>query len=123
MANDGERITVSLSTLRAELSGLELRLVDRMNAAMASKADIQVADQLAVRAADLTGRVTVIEQAMVRKDGPLMQKLEYHDQEISNLQAVSGYKRWLWAQTIALIAIAVPLGVYAIDRIFNHGGV
>jgi len=121
MANDGERITVSLSTLRAELSGLELRLVDRMNVAMASKADAAVADALSVRLAEITGRVTILEQAVVRKDGPLMQKLEMHDQEISNLSAVSGYKKWLWAQTLALVAIAVPLGAYAIDKMVSGG--
>lgn len=35
----GENITVSRETLRAELSGLELRLVDRLTEALKEKAD------------------------------------------------------------------------------------
>ena len=37
---DPERITVSREALRAELGGLELRLVDRITTEMAKKADV-----------------------------------------------------------------------------------
>jgi hypothetical protein len=46
-ANEGnERISLSRETLRAELSQLELRLVDRLTNALSTKADGAVVDQL-----------------------------------------------------------------------------
>lgn len=46
MSTEAERITVSRETLRAELSQLELRLVDRLSAALETKADGAVVDSL-----------------------------------------------------------------------------
>lgn len=117
MSPEPERINVSLSTLRAELTGLELRIVDRLNAALEHKADKAVQDQLALSMADVLSRVGTLEATTVKRDGPMVQKVETHEQEITNLQAVSGYKKWLWAQTFALIAIAVPLIAWGADRL------
>src|SRR5262245_57854248 len=44
---------VPLETLRAELNGLELRLVDRINAAMEKKADLAHLEQLEARVGSL----------------------------------------------------------------------
>lgn len=44
-----QRITLSRETLRAELSQLELRLVDRLTNALESKADTTVVNQLDAR--------------------------------------------------------------------------
>ena len=50
---DGERITVSLETLRGELTGLELRIVDRLTSALEKKADVAHIDQLEQRVQSL----------------------------------------------------------------------
>ena len=113
----GERISVSLSTLRAELSQLELRLVDRLNSALDHKADAAIQDQLAQRVSDISSRVGTIENTMVKRDGPMAQKVETHDQEIGNLRAIGGYKKWLWAQTVALGVIAIPFLAWAVDTL------
>lgn len=111
-----ERISVSISTLRYELGTLELRLVDRLNDALAQKADRQVQEQLQSAVADAVVRIQNLEGAAVKNDSPLAQKVERHDQEITNLRAVAGYKKWLWAQTIALIAIAAPLVAFVLEQ-------
>lgn len=112
MADDspsGERITVSLSTLRAELSGLELRLVDRLNGALEHKADRAVQEQLVHNLADVQARLSTLENTSVKREGPVVQKVDAHEKEIQGLRAVSGYKKWLWAQTIALGGVVVAL--------------
>ena len=114
--DQNERISVSLSTLRAELSQLELRIVDRLNSALDHKADRAVQDQLAMSMADVVGRLGALENTTVKRDGPVVQKLEAHELEITNLQAIGGYRKWLLAQTVALVAIAVPVVIFAIEK-------
>lgn len=111
-----ERISVSISTLRYELGTLELRLVDRLNDALAHKADRQVQDQLQSSVSDAIVRIQNLEQAAVKNDSPLAQKVLSHDKEIDNLRAIAGYRKWLWAQTIALIAIAAPLAAFLLEQ-------
>lgn len=48
-----ERITVSRETLRAELSQMELRIVDRLSEALETKADRLIVEQLDKRVDDL----------------------------------------------------------------------
>lgn len=50
---DAERISVSVETLRSELAQLELRLVDRLTAALAQKADLAEIHQLEQRVQSL----------------------------------------------------------------------
>lgn len=88
---------------------MELRLVDRLNGALANKADRAIQEQLAQRVSDYGSRLTIIENTMVKKDGPIVSRVEAHENELVSLRSLAGYKKWLWAQTIALIAIAAPL--------------
>lgn len=115
-APDG-RITVSLSTLRAELTSLELRLVDRLNGALQNKADRAIVEQHSSRIADIGVRLQALENTTVKRDGPIVQKVEAIDSDITSLKTVAGYKKWLWAQTVALIAIAVPVLVFAFEQV------
>lgn len=119
MAIDGDgentRVSVSLSTLRAELGSLELRLVDRLNGALQNKADRAVLDQVVARQSDGLSRLSLLEASAVRREGPIINRLETVEEEMTGLKEVGKYKRWLWAQTIALVAIAVPVLLYAID--------
>ncbi len=50
---DAERISVSVEVLRAELAQLELRLIDRLTAALAQKADLHHIEQLEARVQSL----------------------------------------------------------------------
>jgi len=50
---DAERISVSVEVLRAELAQLELRLIDRLVAALAQKADLSHIEQLEKRVQSL----------------------------------------------------------------------
>ena len=111
-----QRVTISLSTLRAELGALELRLVDRLNGALINKADRAVLDQVVARQADGMSRLSVLEQTVVKREGPIVSLIDEHERAINDLRAVAGYKRWLWAQTIALVGIAVPLAAVVIDH-------
>lgn len=118
LEGDGEvtRVSVSLSTLRAELTGLELRIVDRLNGALANKADRAILDQVVARQADGLARVQRLEETTIKREGPFTQRVELLESEIAELRAVGKYKRWLWAQTAALIAIAIPLAGILIDH-------
>lgn len=63
-----ERITVSRETLRAELSQLELRLVDRLTHALDTKADQAVLEQAVARVAAMeiyqAGRIHLPEEVV-----------------------------------------------------------
>jgi hypothetical protein len=111
-----QRVTISLSTLRAELSGLELRLVDRLNGALANKADRTVQEQLSTQLSDARSRISLLEANTVKREGPVVHMVEDHTKQLTNLQAIAGYKKWLWAQTVALAGIAIAIiGVLAKD--------
>lgn len=113
------RVSVSLAQLRAELTGLELRLVDRLNGALQNKADRAIVEQLSTRVSDHQARVQQLEATTVRREGPIVHEIEDHAVQLTNLQAVAGYKKWLWAQTIALASIAIALVAFIAD----NGGV
>lgn len=115
--NTEGRISVSLSTLRAELGQLELRLVDRLNSALASKADRDMQEQLALRMADVTNRVASLEANCIKRDGPTAQLVQRHEQEITTLQSVSNYKKWILAQGVAIAGLSIPVFVVALERI------
>lgn len=109
------RVSVSLAQLRAELTAMELRIVDRLNGALANKADRAIQEQLSQRVSDYGSRITTIENTMLKNDGPLVLMVASHEKQLVSLQSVAGYKKWLWAQTVALVAIAVPLIAVGID--------
>lgn len=111
-----QRVTISLSTLRAELGALELRLVDRLNGALANKADRAILDQVMARQADGLARLVVLEQRAIRADSPIVQKISDIDQEMVSLREIGRYKKWLWAQTAALVGIAVPVIALFVDH-------
>ena len=124
MAIDGDgentRVTVSLSTLRAELSSLELRLVDRLNGALQNKADRAIVEQHTLRLSDNSNRIQALEQTTVKRDGPIVNRVENIETELTSLKELSKYKKYLWMQTIALAAIALPLVTFVIDHTFVH---
>lgn len=111
------RVTVSLSTLRAELVSMELRLVDRLNGALANKADRAILDQVMARQSDGLARLVVLEQKAVVQDSPMMQKLTDLDSEMNSLRELGKYKKWLWAQTVALMAISIPVAGFAVKHL------
>lgn len=88
------RVSVSLAQLRAELTGLELRLVDRLNGALEAKADKETLILMQAQCQNTADRVSHMEQEMV------------------SLHEIGKYKKWLWAQTLALAMIAVPVFSY-----------
>jgi hypothetical protein len=102
-----QRITVSLSTLQAELGKLELRLVDRLNGALESKGEKVVQEQHTRELQDLSTRLLSLEGTALTRDGALAQQVTINTRELDGLRSVTGYKRWLWAQTLALAAIAL----------------
>lgn len=93
------RVSVSLAQLRAELTGLELRLVDRLNGALESKADKETLNLLQQQCVSTVDRISHMEQEMV------------------SLHEIAKYKKWLWAQTVALAAIAVPVIGYVANQL------
>ena len=107
------RVSVSLAQLRAELTSLELRLVDRLNGALLNKADRVIVEQHSQRLSDFGARLQNLENTTVKRDGPIVAKVETIDQDITSLKTVAGYKKWLWAQTVALAGIALAiLGIW-----------
>lgn len=115
-----ERISVSRSTLRAELGELELRLVDRLNGALDSKADKTVQEQHSRELADLSSRILTLEGAAVKKDGAELTAVralaEANRKRLDEVSSVGRYKRWLWAQTAVLAGIAIPAVLFLIDH-------
>lgn len=104
-----ERVSVSLAQLRAELVGLELRLVDRLNKALVGKADEAILRAVEKRVDVSENRLTVLESTVVTGESPVLTKVDMLEQEMVNLREVGKYKKWLWAQTVALFGISVPL--------------
>jgi hypothetical protein len=49
----------------------------------------------------------------------LAQKVEDLDQDVQALKVVAGYRKWLWAQTIALSGIALAVA----GLLAQNGGV
>lgn len=88
------RVSVSLAQLRAELTGLELRLVDRLNLALVEKAD------------------KVELSVLHREVDHVVSRVSHMEQEMVSLHEIGKYKKWLWAQTLALAMIAVPVFSY-----------
>lgn len=113
------RVSVSLAQLRAELTSLELRLVDRLNGALLNKADRVIVEQHSQRLSDYSARLQNLENTAVKVDGPVVAKVNSIDQDITSLKTVAGYKKWLWAQTIALSGIALAV----VTLIAQNGGV
>lgn len=115
------RVTVSLSTLRAELVSMELRLVDRLNGALANKADRVIMDGAINRLSKTEARLTILEQRAVTQDSPIMAEIEELRQANISLAEVGKYKRWLWAQTVALTGVSVGIFAFLVDH-FRVGG-
>lgn len=67
-----ERISISRDALRAELSQLELRLVQ----SLASKSEVE----------RLVTRVENLEERTVKREGPLMDQLREHEKTIKNIR-------------------------------------
>lgn len=106
-----QRITVSLSTLQAELGKLELRIVDRLNDALSGKADKVVQEQHTRELADMSTRLLSLEQISIKRDGPEAAQIIQNTKDIAEGKNVQSFKRWLWAQTIALVGVAVAAAV------------
>jgi hypothetical protein len=99
-----QRVTISIATLRAELGQLELRLVDRLNIAVQGKADIhQLVDVERLATANAV-RLTALESTVVTPD-----RVALMENQVSNLQSIAGYKKWLYTQTAAIIAVAAAI--------------
>lgn len=96
---------------------MELRLVDRLNGALQNKADRAIQEQLAQRVSDYGSRLTVIEQSMVKKDGPIVQRVEAHENELVGLRAITGYKKLIIANTL----IGGGLAVGIVGLLLNGG--
>lgn len=62
MSNEGERISVSRETLRAELTDLKLDLIDRINQALSTKADSAVVSEY-------DKRITQLEMSKAAREG------------------------------------------------------
>lgn len=119
--NDAQRISISLATLQAELGKLELRLVDRLNASLEGKAERVVQEQHTRELADVSSRISRLEQNAITRDDAVAKQVEQNAADIRDLKVVAGYKKWLWVQTVALIAIAVPLLGFLIDHWTTSG--
>lgn len=137
-----QRVTISLATLRAELTSLELRLVDRLNDALANKADRAIVEQHSTRLSELGARVQGLEGYAVKRDGPVIQQIAKMESDLLTLQQravtqdsplvdeieelrqanislaeVGKYKRWIWAQTVALVGISIGVLAFFLDHI------
>lgn len=119
MSQPDSRVSVSLSQLRAELTGLELRLVDRLNGALVNKADRAIQDQLVANLSDVRSRLTIMESKALVKDGPLAQMVEAHQVEMAQLRSLANYKRWIWAQSVALLGLGMPVFIYFMNQVIS----
>lgn len=91
---EGDRITVSTETLRAELAQLELRLYDRLSLALAQKADLAHIEQLETR-------VQSLELSRASRESHA-KTLGEHAVEIERL------KRWRYGfPSLALVGLAL----------------
>jgi len=115
------RVSVSLSQLRAELTAMELRLVDRLNGALAQKADRIIQEQISERVNKNDARLTILEQRAVTQDSPILGEIEELRQANLALSEVGKYKRWLWAQTFALAGISIGIIAFLVDHMTLGG--
>lgn len=100
MAEEVERITVSRETLRAELSAMELRIVDRLTNALELKADAKLVDQL-----DL--RVQSLELSRAARE-------EMPGQVIDLAKRVSALERFRYAvPSVSLLSCLAAIGTLA----------
>ncbi|MDH4341244.1 MAG: hypothetical protein OEW47_12895, partial [Thermoleophilia bacterium] len=113
--------SVSLSQLRAELTAMELRLVDRLNGALAQKADRIIQEQISERVNKNDARLTILEQRAVTQDSPILGEIEELRQANLALSEVGKYKRWLWAQTFALAGISIGIIAFLVDHMTLGG--
>lgn len=96
MSDPPERITVSVETLRGELAQLELRLVDRLTAALSQKADVAHLEQI-------EARVQSLELTRAGREGHATLLAE-HAREIES------FKRWRWQfPSLAMVSILVAV--------------
>ena len=102
MAEEATRISISLDTLRNELAQLELRLVDRIQSALESKADKAVV-------AEHDKRITSLELSRASREH-MSKDLADVDRRLASLEVSEAneagekvFKRWLLPGAIALI--------------------
>jgi hypothetical protein len=115
VSDDSQRITVSLDTLRNELSQLELRIVDRIASALELKADKTVVAEHDKRIAQL--ELSRAAREHLSKD---LLDLERRVGEVETVNAgeagASNYRRWL------LPAFATVAGsLWWIPVLLGHG--
>lgn len=98
MTEPSERITVSRETLRAELAGLELRLVDRLTYALEHKADRALLEST-------LERVKALELSRAER--------AHMAQELVEIQkTVKHLERFRWAvPSTAVISLAITVGL------------
>lgn len=92
---DTRPITVSRDALRAELVSLELRLTEKINTMLETKASAAVVEQIEKRltAIEFTSAVTISEAKSAK------------EQASKN----DGNRKWILAQAIALAAVVVSV--------------
>lgn len=104
-------ITVSSEFLRAELAGLELRLVEKL----ASKEAVEAVESR------LGGRVETLERTALTIDGPTALKVQEHTTELATQKqtmetlerdkagraAVDSYKKFLLGGGVVMVLVAV----------------
>jgi hypothetical protein len=107
---------LSTETLRAELNGLELRLVDRLTRALELKADVGVV-------ATLSDRITSLELTRASREhlvpdlSGLQQRVAVVEDKALSADAVSNYRRWLFGG-VAVGTLGLLLAVA--DFIVHH---
>lgn len=104
-----QRISTSVAVLQAELGKLELRLVDRLNEALAAKADKVVQEHHNRELADLSTRMLKMESSALTDEGIVAAQVKQNTSDLAELRNVAKFKKWLWAQTLALAAIAIAI--------------
>lgn len=102
---EGERISVSVEVLRAELAQLELRLIDRLTAALAQKADLSHIEQL-------ESRVQSLELSRAAREGHAT-TLADHGVEIEKL------KRFRYAfPSVALVSLLMAFAALYLTYLY-----
>lgn len=109
-----ERITLSRETLRAELAQMELRLVDRITLALATKADMGIVDQLDKRVQDL--EISRASREHLERDfHELEKRVTFNEQSKADKDEVEGLTRFRYAfpsATVVSSLAALALALY-----------
>ena len=113
-ANGNDRISLSRETLRAELAGMELRLVDRLTNALAVKADSSVVAQLEARIGSL--ELSRAQRENMPTDlADITRRVQQIELTDAGTKGERDYRRWLLPGFISLVGAA-----WWIPVLFGH---